>query len=172
MFAALALICFSFRIIRTVYPLMMSFRGSTPYVFLSERQPSTADFLSVVIRLSKWLNSSFTLRLICFGCLIWKVLAAAQALELDQFDSDWVLKSSKHRRIIATFIATLKFGVPSNNDNSCWFFNSMNWKQGLSLLKTLKRTYRLFIFVVYFNFKFLVNKTWRMRGECTDCWGR
>ena len=52
MFAVLAGGCFSFRMLRTVFPSMNSFRGSTPFVFLSERQPMEADILPVLISLS------------------------------------------------------------------------------------------------------------------------
>ena len=51
--------CFSFRILRTVFASMTSFRGSTPFVFLSERQPMAPDILPVLISLSNCLTSSF-----------------------------------------------------------------------------------------------------------------
>ena len=51
---------FSFRILRTVFPSMTSFEGSTPFVFLSERQPLAADILPALIILSNFLTSSFT----------------------------------------------------------------------------------------------------------------
>ena len=51
MFAVLAGGCFSFRILRTVFSPMTSFRGTTTLVFLSERQLMAADVLPVLISL-------------------------------------------------------------------------------------------------------------------------
>ena len=64
-------------------------------------------------------------------------------IEFDPFVSDLLLGSSRCGRIIATFIATLELGVSSTNDNRCWFSNSVNWKPGLILLRTLKRGFQL-----------------------------
>ena len=130
---------------------MTSFGGSTPFVFLSERQAMTADILTVLISLSNCLTSSFTSVCFCFGCLIWRAFASVKTssrrpcfhkimrrpsvIEFDQFVSDLVFGSSRCGRIIAAFIATFEFGVSSTNDNSCWFSNSMNWKPGLFLLE-------------------------------------
>ena len=102
---------FFFRILMTVFPSMTSFRGSTPFVFLSERQPMAADFLPVLISLSNCLASSFTLDLFCFGCLIWRAFASVKSssnrpcfhkimrrltvLDFDPFVSDLVLGSSR-----------------------------------------------------------------------------
>ena len=66
-----------------------------------------------------------------------------KVFEFDLFVSDLVLGSGECGRIITAFIATLKFGVSSTNDNSCWFSNSMNWKPGLFLLRTMKRGFQL-----------------------------
>ena len=66
-----------------------------------------------------------------------------QVLEFDTFVSDLDLKSSSCGRIVAAFIAPLEFGVSSTNDSSCWFTNSMIWKPGLFLLKTMKRGFEL-----------------------------
>ena len=60
MFAVLAWGCFFFRILRTVFPSMTSFRGSNPFFFLPERQPMAVDILPVLINLSNCLFSSFT----------------------------------------------------------------------------------------------------------------
>ena len=59
MFAVLAWVCFSFRILRTAFPSTTSFRGGTPFVFLSERQPMAADTLPALVSLSNCLTSSF-----------------------------------------------------------------------------------------------------------------
>ena len=134
---------------------MTSFGGSTPFVFLSERQPMAADILPVIISLLNFLTSSFTSDFFCFGCLIWRASASVKSssirpcfhkimrrlsvLEFDPFVSDLVLGSSRCGRIIAAFIATLEFGVSSTNDNSCWFSNSMNWKPGSFLLRIMMR---------------------------------
>ena len=59
---------------------MTSFRGSTPFVFLSERQPMAADILPVLISLSNCLASSFTSDFFCFGCLIWRAFASVKSL--------------------------------------------------------------------------------------------
>ena len=163
MFAVLAGGCFSFRILRTVFPSMTSFRGSTLFVFLSKRQPRAADILPVFISLSKCLASSFTSDFFCFGCLIWRVFASVKissnrpcfhkimrqlsVLEFDPIVSDLVLGSSRCGRIIAALIATLEIGVSSTNDNSCWFSNSMNWNPGLFLLRTMKRGFQLTTFL-------------------------
>ena len=95
-------------------------------------------------------------------------------LEFDPFISDLILGSSKYGRILAAFIATLEFGVSSTNNNICWFSNSMNWKPGLFSLRTMKRGFQLttFLFVIYFNFKLLVDKFPGVEGGCSDCWGR
>ena len=66
--------------------------------------------------------------------------------EFDPFVSHLVLGRSRCGRIIADFIATLEFGVSSTNDNSCWFSNSLNWKPGLFLLRTMKRGFQLTTF--------------------------
>ena len=158
---------------------------------MSKRQPIAADSLPVFISLSKGLTSSFTSDFFCFGCLIWRAFASVKissyrtcfhkimrrlsVLEFEPFDSDLVLGSSRCERIIGVFIATLEFSVffSSTNDNCCWFSNSMNWKQGLFLLKTMKRVFQLskfFIFVVYFVFKILVDKCPGVKGCCSDCW--
>ena len=116
-------------ILRTVFTSMTSFRGSTPFVFLSERQPMAAVFLPVFISLSNCSTFSFTLDFSCFGCLIWRAFASVKSssnrpcfhkimrrlsvLEFDPFVSDLVLGSSSWGRIIAVFIAMLKFGVSS-----------------------------------------------------------
>ena len=163
MIAVLAGGCFSFRILRTVFPSMTSFRGSTHFVFLSERQPMAADILPVLITLSNCLASSFTSDFFCFGCLIWrafalvktssnrpcfhKIMRRLSVLEFDSFVSDLVLKSSRCGRIIAAFIATLEFGVSSTNNNSCWFSNSMNWNPGLFSLRTMERGFQLTTFL-------------------------
>ena len=54
--------------LRTVFPPMTSFSGSTPFVFLSAREPMAADVLPVLISLSNCLTSSFTSDFFCFGC--------------------------------------------------------------------------------------------------------
>ena len=64
-------------------------------------------------------------------------------MEFDLFVSDLVLESSRCGRSIAAFLATLYLGVSSINDNSCRFSNSMNWKSGLFLLRTIKRGFHL-----------------------------
>ena len=100
MFAALAWGCFSFRILRIVFPSITSFRGSTPFVFLferivfpsitsfrgstpfvflSERQPMAADILPVLIKVPNCLTSSFTSHFFCFGCLIWRAFASVKS---------------------------------------------------------------------------------------------
>ena len=166
---------------------MTSFRGSTSFVFLSERQPMAADFLSVLISLSNCLTSSFISDFFCFGCLIWRAFASVKSssgrpcfhktmrwlsvLEFDPFNSDLVLGSSRCVRIIAAFLVTLKFDVSSTNDNSCWFSNSMNWKPGLFLRRIIPVN-DIFIYFVYFNFKFLVDKFSGVEGGCSDRWGR
>ena len=94
-------------------------------------------------------------------------------LEFDPFVSDLVLGSNRCGRIIAVFIATLEFDVSCTNDNICWFINSMNWKPGLFLLRIMKRGFQLTTFlIVYFVFKFLVDKFPGVQGGCSDCWGR
>ena len=151
---------------------MTSFRGSTPFVFLSERQPMAADNLPVLISLSNCLTSTFTSDFFCFGCLIWRAFASVKSssnrpcfhkimrwirvLEIDPFVSDSVLGSSRSGRIIAAFIATLEFGVSSTNYNSCWFSNSLNWKPGLFLLRTMKRGFQLTTFL-YMSFILMSN---------------
>ena len=133
-----------------------------------------ADILPVLISLSNYLASSFTSDFFCFGCLIWRAFASVKSssnrpcfhknmrrlsvLEFDPFVSDLVLGSSRCGRIIAAFIATLEFGVSSTNDNSCWFSNSMNWKPGLFLLRTMKRGFQLTTFL-YMSF-ILVLSSW------------
>ena len=143
---------------------MTSFRGNTPFVFLSEKQPMAADTLPVLISLSKYLTSLFNSDFFCFGCLIWraafvsvksssnrscfhKTMRRLSVLEFDPFVSDLVLGSSRCGRIIAAFIATLEFGVSSTNDNSCWFSNSVNWKPVLLLLRIMKRGFQLTTFL-------------------------
>ena len=66
-----------------------------------------------------------------------------RVFEFDLFVSDLVLGSGESGRIIAAFVATVKLGVSSTNDNSCWFSNSMNWKTGLFLLRTMERGFQL-----------------------------
>ena len=68
-------------------------------------------------------------------------------LKFDPFASDLVLGSSRCGRIISACIATLEFGVSSTNDNICWFTNSMNWKPGSFLLRTMKRGFQLTTFL-------------------------
>ena len=146
---------------------MTSFRGSTSYVFLSEKQPMAADILPVLISLSNCLLPSFTSDFFCFGCLICRAFASVKIssnrlcfhtimrrlslLEFDQLIFDLVLGSSRCGRIIAAFIATLQFGVSSTYDNSCCFRNSMNWKPGLFLLRIMKRGFQLTTFL-YMSF--------------------
>ena len=173
MFAVLAGRCFSFRILRTVFPSLTSFRGSTLFVFLSERQPTAADILPVLISLSNCLASSFTSDFFCFGCIIWRAFASVKSssnrscfhkirrlsvLEFDPFVCDLVLGSCRCGRIIAAFIATLEFGISSTNDNSCWFSNSMNWNPGLFLLRTMKRGFQLttFLYMIFV----LISSSW------------
>ena len=55
-----------------------------------------------------------------------KTMRRLRVLEFDQFVSDLVLGSSRSGRILAASIATLEFDFSSNNDNGCWFSNSMN----------------------------------------------
>ena len=133
-----------------------------------------ADFLPVLISLSNCLISSFTSDFFVFGCLIWRVFASMKSssnrpcfhkimrrlsvLEIDPFVFDLVLGSSRCGRIIAAFIATLKFCVSSTNDNSCWFSNSMNWKPDLFLLRIMKRGFQLTIFL-YMSF-ILISSSW------------
>ena len=158
---------------------MTSFRGSTLFVFLSERQPMAADIFSVLISLSNCLASSFTSDFFCFGCLIWRAFASVKSssyrlcfhknmrrlsvFEFDPFVSDLVLGSSSCGRIIAAFVATLEFGVSSTNDNSCWFSNSMNWKPGLFLLRTMKRGFHLTTFL-YMSFT-LISRSWSIKFQ-------
>ena len=140
MVAVLAWGCFSFRIIRTVFPSMTLFKRRTLF-FVSERQPMAADILLVLISLSNCLTPSLTSDFFCFGGLIWRAFASVKSssnracfhkimrrlivLDFDAFVSDLVLGSSRCGRIIAAFIATLEFGVSSTSDNSCWFSNSI-----------------------------------------------
>ena len=144
---------------------MTSFRGSTPFDFLSEKQPMAADIMPVLISLSNCSTSSFTLDFFCFEFLfwIWRAFASVKSssnklcfhknmrrlrvLKFDPFGSDLVLGSSRCGRIFSACIATLEFGVSSSNDNSCWFTNSMNWKPGLFLLRTMKRGFQLTTFL-------------------------
>ena len=160
---------------------MISFRGSTPFVFLSERQPMAADIMPVLISLSNCSTSLFTSDFFCFGCLIWRAFASVKSLsnrpcfhkimrrlsvlEFDPFVSDLVLGSSRCGRIIAAFIATLEFGVSSTNVHSCWFSNSMNWKPGLFLLRIMKRGFQLTTFL-YMSF-ILISSSWSIvtRGQ-------
>ena len=79
-------------------------------------------------------------------------------LEFDPFISDLILGSSKYGRILAAFIATLEFGVSSTNNNICWFSNSMNWKPGLFLLRTMKRVFKLTTFL-FMSF-ILISSSW------------
>ena len=90
-------------------------------------------------------------------------------MEFDPFVFDLV-SGSRCGRIITAFIGSLDFGVSSTYDNSCWFSNSMNWKPGLFLLRTMKRAFLLttFLYVVFFNFKFLVDKFPGVGGDCSD----
>ena len=76
-----------------------------------------------------------------------KIMRQLRALELHPFASDLLLGSSRCGRIIAAFIAMLKVVVPSTNDSSCSFSNSMNWKLGLFLIKTMKRGFHLTTFL-------------------------
>ena len=57
-------------------------------------------------------------------------------LELDPH-----LDSSRCGRIIAAFTARLDFGVYSTSDTSCScrFSDSMSWKPGMFLLRSMKR---------------------------------
>ena len=148
---------------------MTSFRGSTPFVFLPERQPMAADILAVLISLSNCLASSFTSDFFCFGCLIWRAFASRKVrlmglasikciCEFDPFVSDLDLGSSRCGRIFAAFIATLEFGVSSTNDNSCWFSNSMNGKLGFFLLRTMKCGFQLTT-ILYMSF-ILFSNSW------------
>ena len=148
-----------------------------------------ADILPVLISSSICLTSSFISHFFCFGCLIWRAFASViisssrpcfhrimrrlRVFELDPFVSDLVLGSSRCGRIIAVFIATLEFGVSSANDSSFSFSNSMNWKPGLFLLRTIKRSFQFttIVHVVYFKVKFLVDKFPGVRGDCSDCYG-
>ena len=59
---------------------------------------------------------------------------------------DLDLRSSRCERIIAAFIATLGFDISSVNDNNCWFSNSMNWRPGVILLRSVKRGFQLTAF--------------------------
>ena len=122
-----------------------------------------ADILPVLITLSNGLTSSFTSQFFCFGCLIRRAFASVEVLssrpcfhkfmrrlrvsEFDLFVFDSVLGSSRCGRINAAFIARLEFRVSSTNDNNCWFSNSMNWKLGLFLLRTMKRGFQLMNFL-------------------------
>ena len=54
-------------------------------------------------------------------------------------------------RTIVIFIATIEFGVFSTNDNICWFSDSMNWKPGVFLLRTMMRGFQLTTFL-YMSF--------------------
>ena len=97
---------FSFRILRTVFPSITSFRGITSFVFLFERQPRAANISPALISLSNCLISSFTSDFLCFGCLILRAFASAKSsfnkpcfqkimrrlsvLEFDPFVSDLV----------------------------------------------------------------------------------
>ena len=76
MLAVLAWGCFSFSILRTVFPSMISFRGCAHFVSLSEKQLMTADVLPVLITLLNCLPFSFTSHFFCFGCLIWRAFAS------------------------------------------------------------------------------------------------
>ena len=97
-----------------------------------------------------------------------------RVLEFDPFVSDLVVGSSRCERLIAAFIASLEFGVSSTNDNSCWFSKSMNWKHCLFLRRTMKRGFQLtiFLYVIYFSFKFLVDKFPGVEVDFSDCWAR
>ena len=87
-----------------------------------------------------------------------KIIRRLSVLEFDPFVSDLVLGSSKYGRILAAFIATLEFGVSSTNNNICWFSNSMNWKPGLFLLRTMKRVFKLTTFL-FMSF-ILISSSW------------
>ena len=153
---------------------MTSFRGNTPFVFFSERQPMAADFLPVLFSFSNCLTSLFTCDILCFGYVVWraftsvksssnrpcfhKIMRRLSVLEFDPFSFYLVLGSSRCGRIIAAFITTLEFGVSSTNDNSCWFSNSMNWKPGLFLPKIMKRGSQLTTFL-YMSF-ILISSSW------------
>ena len=76
-----------------------------------------------------------------------KIKRRLSILKVDPFVSDLVLGSSRCGRIISAFITTLEFGVSSTNDNSCSFSNSMHWKPGLFLLRTMKRGFQLTTFL-------------------------
>ena len=86
-----------------------------------------------------------------------KIIRRLSVLEFDPFVSDLVLGSSRCGIIIAAFIATLEFDVSSTN-NSCWFSNSLNWKPGLFLLRTMKRGFQLTTFL-YMSFV-LYSNSW------------
>ena len=96
----------------------------------------------------------------CFFIMYFKCTRLS-VLEFDPFVFNLVLGSSRRGRLFAAFIATLEFGVSSATDNSCWFSSSMNWKPGLFLLRIMKRGFQLtifFVYVIYFPFKFLIDK--------------
>ena len=147
---------FFFQDTKDCFPSMTSYRGNTPFVFLSERQPMPVDILPLINRLSKWLTSSFSVhwknRLIG---LAYKKLCGGSVLEFDPFVSDLVLGSSRCGNIFTAFFATLEVDVFFTNDNSCWFSNSacsqfQNWKPGLFLLRTMKRRFQLTIPEIFY----------------------
>ena len=70
---------FFFRILRTVFPSMTSFRGSTLLVFLSKWQTMAADTLPVLISFSNCLTSWFTSLFYCFGCLSWRAFSSVNS---------------------------------------------------------------------------------------------
>ena len=82
---------------------------------------------------------------------------------MDPFVSDLVLGSSRCGRIIAAFSTTLEFGISSGNDNSCCFSNSMNWKPGLFLLRTMERGFQLTTFL-YMSF-ILISSSWSINFQ-------
>ena len=158
---------------------MTSFRGSTPFVFLSERQPMAADNFPVLIILSNCITYSFYFGLLLFWMSIlesfrfsekfvyWpcfhKIMRRISVLEFNPFVSGLVLGRSRCGRIIAAFIATLEFGASSTNDNSCWFSNSMNWKPGLFLLRIMKRGFQLTT-ILYMSF-ILISSSWSINFQ-------
>ena len=163
---------------------MASLRVSTPVALLSEMQPMAADILSVLISLSNCLTSSFASHFFCVGCITYRAFAAVKnsssrpwfqkIMRLFRV-SDLTLLSSRCGKIIAAFLAAKEIVFSSINDSSCLFINYMNWKPGIFSLRTMKCGFQLrffLIYVVYFKFKFLVDKFPGVRGDCSDCWGR
>ena len=100
------------------------------------------------------------------GSCFLKIMLRLSVLEFDPYVSGLVLESSRCGRIIAAFIATLEFGVSSTNDNSCWFSNSMNWKPGLFLLRTMKRGFQLTT-ILYMSFN-LISCSWSISFQGSE----